>query len=136
MSGPLRDRLDLIVEVPALPAGTLGDDVTSEPTAAIRQRVVQARASQHARRPATGVRLNAKLQGRAVLRQCRPEPAARRLLQYAVERLGLSARGYGRVLKVARTIADLAGAETVSSEHVGEALQYLVTDDAHELARS
>ncbi|HEX7484810.1 MAG TPA: YifB family Mg chelatase-like AAA ATPase [Vicinamibacterales bacterium] len=135
LSGPLRDRLDLIVEVPAVPAETFGDEAHAEPTSAILERVLQARHRQQARRPTAGVRLNAELQGRAVWRQCRPDATARRLLEQAVQRLGLSARGFDRVLKVGRTIADLAGADTVSTDHVGEALQYRVNDDAHEIER-
>jgi magnesium chelatase family protein len=135
LSGPLRDRLDLIVEVPAVPAATFGDDVLAEPSAAIRGRVLEARHRQQARIRPTGMRLNAELQGRSVWRYCRPDVGARRLLEQAVQRLGLSARGYDRVLKVSRTIADLAGDDVVSAEHAGEALQYRVSDDARETER-
>ena len=135
LSGPLRDRLDLIVDVPAVPGSALDDEALGEPTSAIRERVVGARARQLERHAASGVRLNAQLQGRSVWRQCRPDAAARRLLQQAVDRLGLSARGYDRVLKVARTIADLDGADAVAGEHVGEALQYRSAEDVREADR-
>lgn len=133
LSGPLRDRLDLIVEVPAVPAAALGDEPCAEESATIRARVLAARERQLARRGAHGARLNAELQGRTVWRCARPNAPARRLLEQAVARLGLSARGYDRVLKVGRSIADLAGADTVSDEHVGEALQYRPADERHEV---
>jgi magnesium chelatase family protein len=135
LSGPLRDRLDLVVEVPAVPAAALGGDASGEPSVAILGRVVAARSCQERRLAAVGGRVNAELQGRAVWRLCRPEPAARHLLERAVERLGLSARGYHRVLKVARTIADLGGSDGLQAEHVAEALQYRFTDEQQEASR-
>ena len=135
LSGPLRDRLDLIVEVPAVPGAALADEASGESTSAVRDRVDRARARQEARHHGSGARVNAELQGRSVWRQCRPDGLARRLLSQAVDRLGLSARGYDRVLKVARTIADLGDADVVAGEHVAEALQYRVNDDTREIER-
>ena len=128
LSGPLRDRIDLVLEVPAVPAALLADDGAGEPSSSVRERVVAARGRQEARRADTGVRLNAALQGRAVWRHCRPDATGRRLLERAVERLGLSARAYHRVLKVARTIADLGGIAAPGEDEVAEALQYRVED--------
>jgi magnesium chelatase family protein len=128
LSGPLRDRIDLVLEVAAVPAALLVGDGAGESSAAVRERVVAARGRQEARRAESGVRVNASLQGRAVWRHCRPEPAGRRLLERAGERLGLSARAYHRVLKVARTIADLENGEIPGEAHVAEALQYRVED--------
>jgi magnesium chelatase family protein len=126
LSGPLRDRLDLVVEVPALPIRALTDHGGNEPSTAIRERVIQARALQSARfagRP-HGRRVNAAVEGRAIWRHCRPDARGLALLQSAGERLGLTARGCARVLKVARTIADLCTSSTISDAHVAEALQF------------
>jgi magnesium chelatase family protein len=124
ISGPLRDRLDLIVPVPALPIQAIADTRPGESTAVVRERVSAARTAQHARYGGITARTNADLRGAVVSRFCTPTPAGRALLRKAIDRLALTARGYERVLKVARTIADLAGAEVVNAEHVGEALQY------------
>jgi magnesium chelatase family protein len=97
---------------------------TSESSAAIRARVVAARAVQAERFASTDVRVNARMSGRQVRRWCPVPDAAARLLAMAVGRLGLSARGHDRVLKVARTIADLAGAGQIAADHVAEAIQY------------
>jgi magnesium chelatase family protein len=119
VSGPLRDRIDLAVEVPAVRPGAPGDRPPGEPTEAIRERVVAARVLQAAR----GV-LNARLDARRMRAHCRPDRAGARLLEEATDRLALTARGHDRVLRVARTIADLASEEHVAREHIAEALQF------------
>lgn len=124
ISGPLLDRIDLHVEVPWLPPDVLGDDRPQEASAAIRERVIQARARQAARCAETVVALNASLSGRTLRRVARPDAAGRALLDAAVRRLALSGRANDRVLRVARTIADLAGRTAVSADHVAEAVHY------------
>ena len=128
LSGPLRDRIDLIVEVPAVPVAAITEAAPGEDSAIVRQRVCAARVRQQGRRPATGARTNAELRGRAGGHACRPDIAGRDLLKRAVERFGLSARGYDRVLKVARTIADLGETERIGADHVAEALQYRLVE--------
>jgi magnesium chelatase family protein len=124
LSGPLRDRLDLIVHVPAVPVGAITDGPAGESSSDVRTRVCAARSAQRARYGPAGARTNADLRGRAVSIWCRPDADGRELLRRAMEKLGLSARGYDRVLKVARTVADLSASEGVSADHVAEALQY------------
>ncbi len=124
ISGPLRDRIDLIVDVPSLPLTDLTGAPESEPSAAIRQRVVQARARQSKRFKGRAIHVNAEMHGRAASRYARPDAEGVRILDAAIRRLSLSARGYDRVLKVARTIADLAASEDVLSCHIAESLQY------------
>jgi magnesium chelatase family protein len=120
LSGPLRDRLDLAVPVGALSAHELQEAPPGESSAAIRGRVLAARAQQLER---DGV-LNGRLQGRLLRERAALDATAQRLLGRAIVRLALSARAYDRVLRVARTVADLEGAEAVTVEHVGEALQF------------
>jgi magnesium chelatase family protein len=125
VSGPLLDRIDLHVEVPRVPVAALGDDAPAgEPSAAIRARVEAARARQRARLAARGVAVNAHIPGRDVRRLCPVDARGRRLLEAASERLGLSARAYTRILRVARTIADLAGEAHIGTPHLAEAIQY------------
>jgi magnesium chelatase family protein len=126
LSGPLRDRIDLMVDVPAVPAAVIADLAPGESSAAVRERVCAARARQKERRGEGIPSTNAALRGPAVQAFCSPDIEGARLLRTAIDRLGLSARAYSRVLKVARTIADLAGSSGVASDHVAEALQYRV----------
>jgi magnesium chelatase family protein len=123
ISGPLLDRIDLHVPVPAVPWEEL-ENRSAEPSSAIRERVFRARTRAAARRPDLPGFRNANLSAGEVEPISSLEPAARRLLSAAVERLGLSVRGLHRSLKVARTIADLEGAVPISSAHVAEALSY------------
>jgi magnesium chelatase family protein len=124
LSGPLRDRLDLTVEVPALPVDVLTSPGSGEPSADVRARVVGARARQAARHPGERVMTNAQLTPALMVKHCACSAAAQRVLRAAVTRLALSARGYDRVRKVARTIADLAGEDEIGADAMAEALQY------------
>lgn len=124
ISGPLLDRIDLHVDVPAVPPGLLGSGGGGATSAEVRERVLRARDAQ-ARR---GARTNARLRGRPLRAHCALDEAGVRLLRAAVERLGLSARAHDKVLRVARTIADLEGEEGVRAAHVAEAVQYRALD--------
>ena len=127
LSGPLRDRLDLTVDVPALPIDALGDSSGGEPSAAVRARVVAARARQIARYAGAGITTNVELSAPLLTRHCALDGAARAVLLAAARKLSLSARGYDRVRKVARTIADLAGDDRLTADHIAEALQFRTT---------
>ena len=120
LSGPLLDRIDLHVEVPALPAEQLVSTPAGEATAILRERATRARAVALARQGCT----NHALQGQAIDTHLQLEPTAIKFLHTAAARLGWSARSTHRALKVARTIADLAGSETTQVGHVAEAVQY------------
>jgi magnesium chelatase family protein len=120
LSGPLLDRIDIHIDVPAVPEAALTGPATGEHSAAVRDRVAAARATQLARQR----KLNTELTTRETEKHCRADEAAERLLKAAIARLNLSARAYHRVLRLARTIADLAGAGVIGAPHVAEAVQY------------
>lgn len=120
ISGPLLDRLDLQVEVPAVPAEALAAAPDGEPSASVALRVAAARQRQFDRQ---GL-LNAALQGDAMDRQTALDATTSRFLQAAASRLGWSARSFHRVLRIARSVADLAGSATIGVPHIAEAIQY------------
>ena len=124
ISGPLLDRFDLILEVPAVEPSSLLSRPNGENSAAIRQRVLAARSLQQQRYAACGISRNAQLSGKQLQQFCPLSPQLRRLLLDAVEQLSLSARAFDRILRVARTIADLAGHEFPTAQDVYEAIQF------------
>jgi magnesium chelatase family protein len=132
VSGPLLDRIDIHLHVPAVAAGELaGGGAPAEGSAVIRARVEAARRIQHERFQAQpGIYSNAHMAARDVRRHCRLAEPAEVLLRQAIARLGFSARAYARVLKLARTIADLAGEAEIDAAHVSEAIQYRSLDRA------
>jgi magnesium chelatase family protein len=129
VSGPLLDRIDIHLSVPAVAYHDLRDKKPGEPSAVIRERVETARQRQRERfQQHAGVHANAHMSPRDMRRSCRITDGIDSILKTAITKLGLSARAYHRVLKIARTIADLAGAEELGTEHVGEAIQYRSLD--------
>jgi magnesium chelatase family protein len=129
VSGPLLDRIDIHLAVPAVPYRELTGSGLEESSEAVRARVERARDRQRSRfRDRAGVHANAHMAPRDLRLHCQASAGAERLLRGAIQRLGLSARAYHRVLKIARTIADLAGDEQLDTVHVGEAVQYRTLD--------
>jgi len=129
ISGPLLDRVDLHVEVAPVDFEEMTDERDGEPSASVRERVVEARRRQDGRLgDAEGVYCNAQMDARLVRRHCVLDEDGRHLLKMATERLGLSARGYTRILKVARTVADLDGSTSIRPRHVSESIQYRSLD--------
>jgi magnesium chelatase family protein len=130
LSGPLLDRLDVHVQVPPVDVGSLASRTRAESSTAVRERVTAARLRQEQRAQALGFesKTNAALKPRELSRAVELDAEGARLMQSAVEKLCLSARGYGRVLRVARTIADLEGSPRVRAPHVAEAIQGRVLD--------
>jgi magnesium chelatase family protein len=119
----LLDRFDLVVEVPALDPEQLAGTAEGEASEVVRQRVVAARLRQRERFGATGPECNARMGPAELGRFARVGPEARRMLFAACDRLGLSARGFDRIRRVARTLADLEGVESIQTRHVAEAMQ-------------
>lgn len=124
VSGPMLDRIDLHVEVEPVSAADMALPAPTEGSAEVGARVARTRAIQTSRAEQTGARSNAELNGEALEKFATPDEAGRALLMQAAEAMRLSARGYTRMLRVARTIADMAGAEQIGRIHIAEALSY------------
>ena len=132
VSGPLLDRIDIHIEVPAVPYKDLHADTAGERSADIRKRVIEARGRQLSRFQKDGEKIyaNGQMKTRHIKKYCKLEDGAQKLLETAVNKLSLSARAYTRVLKLARTIADMDAAENIRASHISEAIQYRSLDRA------
>ena len=128
ISGPLLDRIDIQVEVPAVKYAELADETTGEPSAIVQRRVEAARQAQQQRFAGTTIHANATMQPRQIREYCKVDSQAQELLRVAINQLGLSARAYDRILKVARTIADLDHNPNIEAVHISEAIQYRSLD--------
>ena len=128
ISGPLLDRIDIHTDVPAVKYRELRSEQSAEDSAAIRARVERARAAQLERFRDDGIYANAQMSTRFMRRHCPIDEASEKLLETAISRMGLSARAHDRILKVARTIADLESSSEIQSRHIGEAVQYRSLD--------
>ena len=129
ISGPLLDRIDIHLEVPAVRYADLSSDRTGEPSAVIQERVKAAREIQNNRfETEQNIYCNAHMQSNEIRKYCKIDEYGRELLKNAITKLGLSARAYDRILKVSRTIADLAGSDKILPEFVAEAIQYRSLD--------
>jgi magnesium chelatase family protein len=124
VSGPLLDRIDLHVEAPAVSYQQLAADAPVESSAEIRRRAEGARGIQRERFGRMQIHCNAQMSNRHIRKFCALDLDSKRLLEMAIDQLGMSARAYGRILKIARTIADLAQSAAIQSDHVSEAIQY------------
>ncbi len=128
LSGPLLDRIDIHIEVPAVAYKDLMGETGAEPSEDIRKRVVAARTIQQHRFRRSQIFCNAQMQNRHLKKWCAIDPDASVLLERAIDKMGLSARALNRILKIGRTIADLAGQEAIVCEHIAEAIQYRALD--------
>jgi magnesium chelatase family protein len=130
ISGPLLDRIDIHIDVPAVNYKELRSNVQAEPSVAIRERVLRARERQLTRFRAAGEKsfANAQMGSRQIRTFCELSADCERLLERAMTQQGLSARAHDRILKVARTVADLEGAEQIETKHIAEAIQYRTLD--------
>ena len=128
ISGPLLDRIDMHLDVPALPSKDILSRAAAESSSKIKERTTSARRIQQRRFENTQVFANAQMNHQQIQQFCTTDEEGRKLLKMAIEELGLSARGYDKILKIARTIADLAGSGQIQTEHLAEAIQYRSLD--------
>ncbi len=128
VSGPLMDRIDIHIEVPAIKFNEISSDTVGEPSSSIRERVTLARKIQQERFKSDGIYANAHMKPRHIRKYCKIDDDCQSLMEKAMNRLGLSARAYNRILKVARTIADIEGSEKIATHHISEAIQYRSLD--------
>ncbi len=128
ISGPLLDRIDLHIEIESIPPERIADDTLEESSEAIRERVETARAVQRRRYAGRGIQCNARLDARSITEFCRMKPDARKMLMKACDTMKLSNRAFTRILKVSRTIADMADSDMIELAHVAEAVQYRTLD--------
>ncbi len=129
ISGPLLDRIDLHIEVPQVKFREITSERNGESSTQIRERVIAARKRQQERfKERPKITCNARMGTRELKQYCKPDDSTLEMLKFAMTDLNLSARAYDRILKVARTIADLAGSEEIKGEHVSEAIQYRSLD--------
>ncbi|MBR0063121.1 MAG: ATP-binding protein, partial [Oscillospiraceae bacterium] len=124
VSGPLLDRIDIHIEVPALEFDELRDKTPSASSKEIKERVDRAREVQRKRYSGSGIASNSQISSAVLREYCELDGKCEALLKSAFDRLGLTARSYDRILRVARTIADLDGAENIAQKHIAEAIQY------------
>jgi magnesium chelatase family protein len=123
ISGPLLDRIDIVVEVPAVHFDELRQRAEAEPSASVKQRVNAARDVQNQRFSSTGM-CNARMGPDEMRSYCALDDTCAALMKQAFDTMGLTARSYDRILKVARTVADLDGSENIQPQHIAEAIQY------------
>jgi len=124
ISGPLLDRMDIQIEVPAVAYRDLSSDTAGESSQIIKERVEAARTIQRQRFKNEHIHCNAQMKNRHITKHCKLDDASMTLLERAMELLGLSARAYHRILKIARTIADLDNSDALTTTHIAEAIQY------------
>jgi magnesium chelatase family protein len=128
ISGPLLDRIDLHIEVPAVPFKELSGSQDGTTSTAMRQHVMAARAVQAARFLSSRTRQNAQMTTREIRQHCQLNDAGTNLLRQSIQEMGLSARAHDKILRVARTIADLDNSHEINAEHVSEAVNYRMLD--------
>ena len=128
ISGPLWERIDIHIELPSVKYKELSDTKDAEPSKIIKERIEKARAVERARFKTEAIFYNAQMNTKLIKKYCVLDSEAKELLRMAMNELGLSARAYDKILKVSRTIADLAESEIIFAQHICEALQYRSLD--------